>query len=76
MSQPQTGYAYLKSQYFRLCGAVRKHFTGNGRDNSNAAAEAVIVGATVTGDKGIYFKASVEKLRAAYKALQPQTVEA
>jgi len=80
MSQPKaqpkakTGYAYLASQYFALCGAIRKALTGNGRDNSNAAAEAVIAGATVKveGSNRIYFKDSVAQLRAAYETLKPQ----
>jgi hypothetical protein len=74
MSQPKSGYAYLKSQYFALCGAVRKQLAGNGRVTNNAAAEAIIAASTVRaeGKNSIYFKDSVEKLRAAYDALKPQ----
>jgi|GEM_PF-2605044 len=77
MSQPnakQSGYAYLKSQYFALCGAIRKQLTGNGRVNDNAAAEAIIAGATVRAENSnrIYFKDSVAQLRTSYEALKPQ----
>lgn len=76
MSQPKatkSAYSYLKSQYFALCGAIRKHFAGNGRSTDNAAAEAMIAGATVRNDKNqIYFKDSVAQLRAVYDALKPQ----
>jgi len=76
MSQPnakKTGYQYLVSQYFGLTGAIRKAMTGNGRDTSNAAAEALIKLATVRAEKGnIYFKDSVAQLREVYAALKPQ----
>ena len=72
MSQPKSAYSYFKSQYFSLVGAIRKHFAGNGRVTDNPAAEALIQGATVRNEKGIYFKDSVAQLRAAYEALKPQ----
>lgn len=78
MSQPKNGYQYLVSQYFGLCGAIRKKIAGNGRVVDNVAAETLITNATVRaeGSNRIYFKDSVANLRAVYAALKPQTVEA
>lgn len=78
MSQPKSGYAYLASQYFGLCGAIRKALTGNGRNTDNAAAEVLITTATVRveGKNSIYFKDSVANLRATLEALKVQTANA
>lgn len=80
MSQRKSvnGYAFLKSQYFSLCGAIRKVLTGNGRNTDNTAAEVLIATATVRveNSKRIYFKDSVANLRATLEALKAQPANA